>query len=119
MKPEDRRPRFDILNVNAGKCSHVPEATRLELQFLNDRLARVILIMPDPKSYLDTLSHQTGWSRAADGSLLRAPGTRVWSAVNWKNETYVTWEDTCLSAEERSWIETFASLRAACGMTTG
>jgi hypothetical protein len=80
----------------------------------------VILITPDPKSYLDTLSRQTGWTRAADGSLLRAPATRVWSAVNWKNEAYVMWEDTCLAAENRSWIETYSSLgERGCAITTG
>lgn len=53
-------PPLNILVVSAGKCSVVPESTRVELVFLNDRLMQVIAVLPDPAAYLETLSHQAG-----------------------------------------------------------
>jgi len=86
----------------------VPDATRVELAFFNDRLAETLLVMPDPKAYLARLESAGGWRRATDGSLHRDHATRVWTAINWKNEPYAAWEDTCLAEESRSWIEAYA-----------
>lgn len=110
---DDRRPRFDVLKIGVGNCPVVPEATRVELNFLNDRLTTVWLYMPETRAYMKRLSEQHGWRWDSDGSLFKAPGTRVWSAVDWKKEPYVAWEDACLAAEERDWIMTYASMRHA------
>jgi hypothetical protein len=106
--PQDRRPRYEWLVVDATKCIPATGATRVELHFLNDRLASVLLITADPRGYLAGLQAQGGWVRAEDGSLRREPATRVWSAVNYKGEAYAMWEDTCLADESRSWIEAYA-----------
>jgi hypothetical protein len=107
LKVGDKRPRFEWLTVDATKCMSVPKASRVELAFFNDRLADVRLYGLNA-TYVDKLGREPGWRHGLDGSLLRAPATRVWTAVDYEDRPYVAWEDTCLDAERQAWIEAYA-----------
>lgn len=105
---EDPRPRYDFLKVDVTKCVPIGKATRVEMHFFNDRLAGILLVVQDTKGYLAQLEKEGRWQRGPDGSLRGDKATHVWSAVNWKNEPYVLWEDACLAEESRSWISAYA-----------
>jgi hypothetical protein len=118
----DKRPRFDILQVEIADFSDCGVKGILGLHFFNDRLTGTSFYPSDLAGYLrclesrgihfapkKTLSKMERALGAARHPEVRVSGhTRVWLFRDYKGRDYVGWEDMKLSAEQDSWIRSYS-----------
>jgi hypothetical protein len=106
--PDDKRPRFEFLEVRVEGYVHLGQRCNLELVFFNDRLIEVRLLPEDLSSLLAALDDK------ARIDLLSNKEVRVgvhveakrWTTI--KGETWVGFQDIRLQEEVHDWIARFS-----------
>lgn len=94
---------------------HDGQKGRLVLQFLNDRLTRVLFYPEDPDAYLAVLqrngilvTRNATWSNRLDLSAKAQPAAlESFSYSDVRGARYVAWVDTRLDAEYHHWVTAY------------
>jgi len=120
LPPGDKRPRFDILQVEVPEFTDCGVKGVLALHFFNGRLTSTWFYPSDLSMYLQCLESrhihfdpkgpmtQTERNLGATIAEVRVSHrTRVWLFRDYRNHDYVGWEDIKLIAEENQWIRNY------------
>lgn len=112
LKPNDKRPPFNIYRVAVKSYSHLGVAGELQLEFFNSRLVSTWFYPEDFNRYIALLKNEEGivFQESRDGTkeATTAPYTRTWTYKDYKELQYVGWEDTRLRDELNLWIKRYS-----------
>jgi hypothetical protein len=107
-----RRPPFVQLEAAISDFQVFGSRGPLELEFINDRLARVIFSPADPEHVFEALASQPGATRLHQSTLHLAPATEI-DLLTMQDRTVLLVKDECLSRESEDWVRRYATLPRA------
>lgn len=112
LKPQDRRPPFNIYRVSIKNYVHLGVSGELQVKFFNNRLLstwfypetfdRYVLLLKDKEG----LTFQEGQDGSRDAMIV--PHTHVWVYKDYKEQLYIGWEDIRLARELGLWIKRYS-----------
>lgn len=112
LKPQDKRPPFNIYKVAVKNYSHLGISGELHVQFFNNRLLSTWFYPDALDKYMQLLKDKEGltFQKSRDGLKEAAipPYTRIWVQSDFKGQQYVGWEDTRLAREFNLWIKRYS-----------
>ena len=112
LGPKDKRPPFNIYKVEIKNYSHLGVSGELHLGFFNNRLMETRFYPDSFDKYVELLKEKERLtfreSRIGSKESTIHPYTRVWTYKDYKDRSYVGWEDTRLRRECNIWIKRYS-----------
>ena len=102
LKPDDKRPSFNILSVVVVPYQDRGQRGELHLTFFNSRLMSSSFYPDDPGAYRASLG--SFLAPEVRGGELLPTHLRVWHAVDYEGREYFLWGDERLLKQQNRWL---------------
>jgi hypothetical protein len=101
LGPEDRRPSYDLYEIELPGQEFCGDRGALKLTFFNDRLMSTTFYPANPKECLARLPYleiRTGKGEAVEGNTLIAAN------IDYRDRAYISWSDRRIVEELDKWV---------------